>query len=125
MKNDLTKRDTGSLIGQFVKNIEPDKNKRKFTVEYKLGIIERADKCKIFGDLGKMLKKEGLHYSQLSAWKKQLSIDNDDNQTTEEADDHKKIIQSQKREIANLKAKLQKANSILKVQKFLTEILDN
>lgn len=125
MKNDLKKPAISSLIGQFAQNVELDKSKRKLTVEYKLGIIERADKCKVFGELGKMLKKEGVHYSQLSAWKKQLSIENDDSQTMEEANDHKKIIQSQKREIANLKAKLQKANSILKVQKFLTEILDN
>ena len=45
--------------------------RRKFGAEYKLRILDLADKCAEPGSLGKLLRKEGLYSSTLSAWRRQ------------------------------------------------------
>ena len=43
---------------------------RQFTVEYRLRIIEEADRCTRPGEVGRLLRREGLYPSHLSAWRK-------------------------------------------------------
>jgi transposase-like protein len=45
--------------------------RRHFTAEYKADILKRVDACKGEGDVGKLLRKEGLYSSILSSWRKQ------------------------------------------------------
>ncbi|NJL26710.1 MAG: hypothetical protein HC897_01975, partial [Thermoanaerobaculia bacterium] len=35
--------------------------RRRFTAKYKLGILEAVDKCKEPGDVGALLRREGLY----------------------------------------------------------------
>ena len=44
--------------------------RRRFTAEYKLAIVEKADACETPGEVGELLRREGLHASHLSAWRK-------------------------------------------------------
>lgn len=44
--------------------------RRRFTAEYRLQILEEADRCTKPGDLGRLLRREGLYSSHLSAWRK-------------------------------------------------------
>ena len=44
--------------------------RRQFTAKYKLRIIEEADACTEPGEVGRMLRREGLYTSHLSAWRK-------------------------------------------------------
>lgn len=44
--------------------------RRSFTGEYKLRIVEEADRCKQAGEVGMLLRREGLHSSHLTAWRK-------------------------------------------------------
>ena len=44
--------------------------RRQFTVAYKLRILHEADHCAI-GQLGALLRREGLYSSQLSNWRQQ------------------------------------------------------
>ncbi len=44
--------------------------RRTFTAEYKVRIIEEANACRRPGDIGRLLRREGLHYSHLSEWRK-------------------------------------------------------
>ena len=43
--------------------------RRRFTVEYKRGIVKEADSCKGLGEIGALLRREGLYSSHLSAWR--------------------------------------------------------
>ena len=43
--------------------------RRRFTAEYKLRILREADACKGDGDLGALLRSEGLYSSHLTAWR--------------------------------------------------------
>ena len=45
--------------------------RRKFTAAYKLEIVEAADRCSELGEIGALLRREGLYSSQLSSWRGQ------------------------------------------------------
>jgi transposase len=44
--------------------------RRSFTREYKMRIVEEADLCKQPGQVGMLLRREGLHSWHLVAWRK-------------------------------------------------------
>ena len=44
--------------------------RRRFTAAYKLSIIEKADACETPGEIGRLLRREGLYSSHLSGWRK-------------------------------------------------------
>ncbi len=43
--------------------------RRRFTVEYKRQILKEADSSKGSGEVGALLRREGLYSSHLSAWR--------------------------------------------------------
>ena len=45
--------------------------RRRFTAEYKLRIIHEAEACTQPGEIGALLRREGLYTSHLSAWRRQ------------------------------------------------------
>lgn len=45
--------------------------RRRFTAEYKLGILSQADACKGPGEIGALLRREGLYSSHLVLWRRQ------------------------------------------------------
>jgi len=45
--------------------------RRRFTTAYKLEILRRADACTRHGELGALLRKEGLYSSHLITWRQQ------------------------------------------------------
>lgn len=44
--------------------------RRQFTAEYRLRILEEADRCTEPGEVGRLLRREGLYSSHLTAWRK-------------------------------------------------------
>jgi transposase len=48
----------------------PEKARRRtYTVEYKLQIVKEAEACKGPGDIGALLRREGLYSSHLAVWR--------------------------------------------------------
>jgi transposase len=45
--------------------------RRTFTAKYKLEILEQAEACTRPGEIGELLRREGLYTSHLTAWRKQ------------------------------------------------------
>ena len=45
--------------------------RRRFTTAYKLEILRKADACTRHGELGALLRKEGLYSSHLLTWRLQ------------------------------------------------------
>ena len=45
--------------------------RRRFTAKYKLEILTRADACTAPGEIGELLRREGLYTSHLTYWRKQ------------------------------------------------------
>jgi transposase-like protein len=44
--------------------------RRRFTLEYKTRILAEADACTETGQLGELLRREGLYSSHLSTWRR-------------------------------------------------------
>ena len=44
--------------------------RRRFTAEYRLRILEEADRCTAPGEVGRLLRREGLYSSHLTSWRK-------------------------------------------------------
>jgi transposase len=45
--------------------------RRRFSAEYKLRVLREADACSAPGEIGALLRREGLYTSHLTAWRKQ------------------------------------------------------
>ncbi|MCA1700332.1 MAG: transposase [Actinobacteria bacterium] len=45
--------------------------RRRFSAEYKLRVLREADACSRPGEVGALLRREGLYTSHLSQWRKQ------------------------------------------------------
>lgn len=45
--------------------------RRRFNAEYKLRVLQQADQCSEYGQIGALLRGEGLYSSNLNAWRKQ------------------------------------------------------
>jgi transposase len=43
--------------------------RRRFTAEYKQEVLRKADACKQPGEVGALLRKEGLYSSHLTTWR--------------------------------------------------------
>ena len=46
-------------------------SRRRFSAEYKLRVLREADACSRPGEVGALLRREGLYSSILSEWRKQ------------------------------------------------------
>jgi len=45
--------------------------RRTFTAEYRLSIVRQADACSASGEIGALLRREGLYSSHLAKWRHQ------------------------------------------------------
>ncbi len=46
--------------------------RRRFSAEYKASILDEADACSASGEIGSLLRREGLYSSHLAGWRRQL-----------------------------------------------------
>ena len=101
--------------------------RRRFTTEYKLHILREVDQCKAPGEVGAILRREGLHSSNLTTWRRQID------QVAREGLAKKKRgpkakpedprVKQLERENARLKRRLQRAEAMLEIQKKASELL--
>jgi transposase len=56
------------LIGQETE-VATKATRRRFSAEYKRKIVKEADACKGNGDVGALLRREGVFSSQLANWR--------------------------------------------------------
>ena len=94
--------------------------KRKFSNAYKLQILNALDACKTGEERAALLRKEGLYYARISAWKKQFQ-----NGKFVANKTPKSVLLTQQlaREVATLKQKLSQAEAIIDLQKKVSELL--
>jgi transposase-like protein len=104
--------------------------RRRFTAEYKLRILREADRCTEPGQLGALLRREGLYSSHLTAWREQRNAGTLAGLTPKRRGrkanpDAPLVAENErlKRETRRLAEKLRQAETIIEVQKKLSEIL--
>jgi len=101
--------------------------RRRFTGEYKRQIIREADGCREMGEIGVLLRREGLYSSQLSVWRRQyrdgsLGGRSRGPRPTPSKELRKRITQLEG-ENARLKRQLEEARVIVEFQKKACEIM--
>jgi transposase len=104
--------------------------RRRFTAEYKIRMLGEADRCTQPGQLGALLRREGLYSSHLTTWRQQRDAGALAGLTPKrrgrkpKADDPL-VVENQRlrRENQRLAEKLRQAEAIIEVQKKLSELL--
>ena len=98
--------------------------RRRFTAEYKHGIATEAEACSKPGELGALLRREGLYSSIVQSWRRQLresSLSSSKKPTRKESPSQE--IARLKRENERLAEKLRQAELIIDVQKKVSEMI--
>ena len=96
--------------------------RRQFTSEYRLRIVEEADRCTEPGEVGRLLRREGLYSSHLSAWRKARregslqGLAPKKRGAKPKRDPRDGQVRALEAEVARLNKELAKAHTILEVQ---------
>ncbi len=104
--------------------------RRTFSAAYKLRILSESDRCSARGEIGALLRQEGLYSSHLTAWRRQRKTG--DLQALAPKQRGRKAKQNQKdvkiaalqRENERLRRQLEQAELIIGAQKKLAAALE-
>lgn len=101
--------------------------RRKFTSEYKLRIVREAERCKELGEIGALLRREGLYSSLLTAWRREVEQGARVALGSKKRGPKARVVDPRvkelERENARLRKRLEQAELIIGVQKKVSEIL--
>jgi transposase len=104
--------------------------RRRFTAAYKLRILKEVDALSDFGQIGALLRREGLYSSHLTTWRRQRDTGTIEALQPKKRGRHARrrdpLIQENeqlRRENDRLARRLKKAEAIIEIQKKISEIL--
>jgi transposase-like protein len=104
--------------------------RRQFTAAYKLEMVEAADRCSELGQIGALLRREGLYSSQLSTWRNQrqqgqLQALSDNKRGRKATIPHpvQQELEQLRRENQRLRHTLQQAELIIDIQKKASQLM--
>ena len=101
--------------------------RRRFSAQYKLRIVHEAERCAP-GELGALLRREGLYASHLTSWRKQRETGAlaalAGKKRGPKVDPQADALARLQRENAKLQAKLARADLIIDAQKKLLVLLN-
>ena len=123
--------------GRDLSNISPPdpevpekKPRRKFTAKYKLRILAEADRCTQPGQMGALLRREGLYSSNLTTWRHQREkgllkamAPKKRGRKRKEKNPLTRKVARLENENRRLQQKLKTAELIIEAQKKMSEIL--
>lgn len=99
--------------------------RRTFTIEYKLKILQEADQCKN-GEIGALLRREGLYSSMLTQWRKDRAagvlISRSERKRGRKPNPEAKEYARLQKKYARLQKQMQQANAIIETQKKLCQL---
>ena len=104
--------------------------RRQFTAKYKQEILRKADACKKPGEVGALLRSEGLYSSHLTSWRQ--ARDRDElaglapkkrGRKPAAPDPRDKRIVELERQVTRLTARAERAEGIVEIQKKVAALL--
>ena len=102
--------------------------RRKFTAKYKLEILEKADACTRPGEIGELLRREGLYTSHLTYWRKQVRDgalkELGQSRGRKPADRRDAEIAALRRRAERAEVELEKAKRVIEIQGNLSALLE-
>jgi transposase-like protein len=104
--------------------------RRRFSAEYKRRILREVGACTKLGEIGALLRREGLYSSVLYQWRQARErgeiaglAPKRRGPKAKEADDRDRVIIEQQREIAKLKKRTERAEALVEIQKKVSQLL--
>src|SRR6266536_4454371 len=102
--------------------------RRRFSAEYKLRILREADGCERPGEVGALLRREGLYTSHLTYWRKQRDAgalrELGRPRGRKRADPRDREIAELRRRSERLESELAKARKLIEIQGNLSALLE-
>ena len=106
-------------------NAKPER--RRFSAEYKRRILEEADACTEPGQIGALLRREGIYSSNLVHWRRQRSEASLKGLSPKKRGPKSDPVANEnaalRRRIERLEADLKRAETIIEAQKKLSDLL--
>ena len=104
--------------------------RRRFDAAYKLRVLEEAERCSEPGQLGELLRREGLYSSHLTTWRRQRDEGalqglgaKKRGRSPKRKDPMALEVERLRRENQRLSERLRQAETIIEVQKKVSEML--
>ena len=99
--------------------------RRRFTEEYKRRILKEADGCKESGQVGALLRREGLYSSHLTDWRRQEQQASGSGRRGRQSSDGHLAAQNRelRRKTKQLERQLAQAEAIVELQKKVSSLL--
>lgn len=104
--------------------------RRTFTAEYKLGILRQAEACTAPSERGAILRREGLYASHLTEWRRARDAGSlaglapgKRGPKVAGVDSHEAEVKQLRRDNARLQARLERAETIIDIQKKVATLL--
>jgi transposase-like protein len=102
--------------------------RRTFTAKYKARILAEADACTVPGDVGELLRREGLYTSHLTYWRKQrrdgAMKELGQPRGRKPADRRDADIAELQRRLERSESELSKARKVIEIQGNLSALLE-
>jgi transposase-like protein len=122
-----TRRNGQAVIIVPDPEVRPKAKHRRFTAEYKMRILGEAAACRQPGELGALLRREGLYSSLLTQWRRQqmqgtllaLAPKRRGPKPDPQADELARL----RRENERLQERLKQAETVIEVQKKVSQLL--
>ena len=102
---------------------------RRFTAQYKRDIVRQADQCTKSGEVGALLRREGLYSSHLTHWRREIkrrelqALAPKKRGPKPSCDARDQRIAELQRENARLKRRAERAELLVDIQKKVSSIL--
>lgn len=107
--------------------VEAKPTRRRFTAEYKLRILREVERTKEPGEIGAILRREGLYSSHLGSWRRErdrvAKVGLAARQRGPQAKVKDPKVKQLERENAQLRRRLQRVETMLEIQKKASELL--
>jgi len=104
--------------------------RRRFTAEYKQKILREADNCRQSGEIGALLRREGLYWSNLTHWRRQRESGELAGLTAKRRGPQRREknplaerVRELERDNVRLKRRAERAEGLVELQKKVSEIL--
>ncbi len=105
-------------------------SRRRFSAKYKKQILDEAAGCKQRGEIGALLRREGLYSSHLTKWRRQADCGElaglapkKRGPTPRTIDPRDKQLAEMKRELEKMTLRAERAEALVELQKKVSEVL--
>ena len=119
-----------SLSAAVETEVAEKAKRRTFTAEYKRRILREADACSKPGELGALLRSEGLYSSHLAGWRRARRSGEMDGLAPKRrgrkpapVDPRDKKVRELERQLAQVTRRAERAEGLVEIQKKVAELL--